>query len=174
MIYAHHFAKGTGGDRSAIDRAAGAGAFARDPDAILTMTELSVQMDENAERSAWRMEYILREFPRHKPVSFWWEYPLHKIDSDLDDEEVETSVTRAAKAREKSFSAKLAEQKRQTRDVAEKIADRNGLFTLSQFVDEYSRYEDLPRTTARRRLENAGYIIAEKGVKGNPAKWRKE
>lgn len=174
VIYAHHFAKGTGGDRSVIDRAAGAGAFARDPDAILTMTELSVQMDENAERSAWRMEYILREFPRHKPVSFWWEYPLHRIDSDLDDEEVETSVTRAAKAREKSFSAKLAEQKRQTRDVAEKIADRNGLFTLSQFVDEYSRYEDLPRTTARRRLENAGYIIAEKGVKGNPAKWRKE
>lgn len=174
VIYAHHFAKGVGGDRAAIDRGAGAGTFARDPDAILTMTPLDITDPVDPSISAWRMEYVLREFPNKEPVSFWWRYPLHQIEETLNDVEVETSVTKAAKARERSISAKIAEQKKQTREIAGEIADEDGLFTISQFIEAYARYEELPRTTARRRLENAGYMIAEKGVKGNPAKWRKE
>ena len=174
VIYAHHFAKGTGGDRAAIDRGAGAGTFARDPDAILTMTQLDITDPTDASRTAWRMEYVLREFPNKDPVSFWWDYPMHVIEEALDDVQVETTVTKMMKAREKMSSSKIAEQKKKTREIADQIADEDGLFTLSQFIDEYSKIEEVPRTTARRRLENAGYFIAEKGVKGSPAKWRKE
>lgn len=174
VIYAHHFAKGTGGDRAAIDRGAGAGTFARDPDAILTMTQLDITDPAEPSNTAWRMEYVLREFPNKEPVSFWWKYPMHEISPDLNDVQVETSVTKMVKEREKISSAKIAEQKRKTREIADQIADENGLFTLSQFIDEYSKTEEVARTTARRRLENAGYFIAEKGVKGSPAKWRKE
>ena len=73
VIYAHHFAKGTGGDRDTIDRGACAGTFSRDPDAILTMTQLEMEDEVNEVHTAWRMEYVLREFPNKKPVSFWWE-----------------------------------------------------------------------------------------------------
>ena len=41
-IYAHHHSKGAQGQRKSIDRAAGSGIFARDPDALLDMIELQV------------------------------------------------------------------------------------------------------------------------------------
>lgn len=33
-------------------------------------------------RSAWRIEGTLREFPRFEPVNLWFEYPLHRADTD--------------------------------------------------------------------------------------------
>ena len=173
VIYAHHFAKGTGGDRSAIDRAAGAGAFARDPDAILTMTELSVQTGEDSGRSAWRMEYILREFPRHKPVSFWWEYPLHRIDRDLDEEVVETSATRAEKAKKLVKDKALKERNERVRSVVERIQKDDGTFTLTEFREAYSVYEELKRSTAQDRLHNAGYESLGAIKNGKAAQWKK-
>lgn len=173
VIYAHHFAKGTGGDRSAIDRAAGAGAFARDPDAILTMTELAVSSDPDSERTAWRMEYILREFPRHKPVSFWWDYPLHRIDADLDDAVVETSQTRAEKAKKQVRDKALKEQNDRVREVVEKIQKEDGTFTISEFMKAYSVYGDLKRTTAQRWLQNVGYDSLGAVQKGKASRWKK-
>ena len=173
VIYAHHFAKGTGGDRSAIDRAAGAGAFARDPDAILTMTELSVQTGEDSGRSAWRMEYILREFPRHKPVSFWWEYPLHRIDRDLDEEVVETSATRAEKAKKLVKDKALKERNERVRSVVERIQKDDGTLTLTEFREAYSVYEELKRSTAQDRLHNAGYESLGAIKNGKAAQWKK-
>ena len=173
IIYAHHFAKGTGGDRSAIDRAAGAGAFARDPDAILTMTELAVQSDPDSDRTAWRMEYILREFPRKKPVSFWWEYPLHRIDPDLDEEVVETSATRAEKARKLVKDKAQKEQNDRVREVAEKIKKEDGTFTISEFMKAFSVYGDLKRTTAQRWLQNVGYDSLGAVQNGKASRWKK-
>lgn len=173
VIYAHHFAKGTGGDRSAIDRAAGAGAFARDPDAILTMTELSIESDPDSDQSAWRMEYILREFPRKKPVSFWWEFPLHKIDKDLDEEVVETSQTRAEKAKKLVRDKALKEQNDHVREVVEKIQKEDGTFTISEFMKAFSIYEDLKRTTAQRRLQNAGFDSLGAVQNGKASRWKK-
>lgn len=34
--------------------------------------------DGNA--TAWRLESSLREFPNIKPVNFWFEYPIHRLD----------------------------------------------------------------------------------------------
>lgn len=173
IIYAHHFAKGTGGDRSAIDRAAGAGAFARDPDAILTMTELAVQSDPGSDRTAWRMEYILREFPRKKPVSFWWEYPLHKIDPDLDEEVVETSATRAEKAKKMVRDKELKVKNDRVKEVIERIQKEDGTFTLAEFRAAYSVYEELKRSTAQDRLHNAGYDSLGAIKNGKAALWKK-
>lgn len=174
VIYAHHFAKGTGGDRAAIDRGAGAGTFARDPDAILTMTQLDITDPGDPSRTAWRMEYVLREFPNKEPVSFWWNHPLHQINEDLDGVQVETSMTRAERARSKIQREKTKEQIRLTQEVVASIIDTEGRFTLREFMDAFLKYEALARTTARRRLEDAGYITDGKGHKGKPAYWRKE
>lgn len=32
------------------------------------------------ERTAWRIEGTLREFPKFKPVNLWFDYPIHQID----------------------------------------------------------------------------------------------
>ena len=70
-----------------MDRASGSGVFARDPDAQLDMIELELTDDiQNwvAERgaTAWRLEGSLREFENFKPVEFWFEYPIHRLDSE--------------------------------------------------------------------------------------------
>ena len=41
VIYCHHHSKGAQGGKRSIDRASGSGVFARDPDAMLDMTELT-------------------------------------------------------------------------------------------------------------------------------------
>ena len=86
-IYCHHHSKGSQGAKRAMDRASGSGVFARDPDAQLDMIQLETSEEfitENADdlgATAWRLECSLREFPNFKPVNFWFEYPIHKVDT---------------------------------------------------------------------------------------------
>lgn len=96
----HHHAKGRAGERSVIDRAAGAGAFARDPDAFIDLTQLDVRegteawkrlerampkaMGEEGEewqerlRQAriYRANYVLREFPDGWGRELLFDFPL--------------------------------------------------------------------------------------------------
>ncbi len=93
VIYCHHHSKGYQGGKRAMDRASGSGVFARDPDALLDIIELrkprALSDDEDEEdfedfdvnRSAWRMEASLREFPPIRPVNFWFEHPTHVLDT---------------------------------------------------------------------------------------------
>ncbi|MDO5549340.1 MAG: AAA family ATPase [Eubacteriales bacterium] len=85
-IYCHHHSKGAQGGKRAMDRASGSGVFARDPDAQLDMIrlELSNDMKNNLEddnTTAWRLESNLREFPNIQPKNFWYEYPIHRVDT---------------------------------------------------------------------------------------------
>lgn len=85
-IYCHHHSKGSQGFKRAMDRASGSGVFARDPDAQLDMIQLETSEEFLANyadvltSTAWRLESSLREFPNFKPVNFWFEYPIHRVD----------------------------------------------------------------------------------------------
>ena len=85
-IYSHHHSKGAQGFKKAMDRASGSGVFARDPDAQLDMIELELEDEfrqqylDNPHTTAWRLESSLREFANIKPVNFWFEYPIHRVD----------------------------------------------------------------------------------------------
>ena len=173
VIYAHHFAKGVGGDRDAIDRGAGAGTFARDPDAILTMVQLDKQDPGDPKRTAWRMEYVLREFPAKDPISFWWTYPVHEENEALDEAQVETSATKAAKTTQKIKEVKRMEQIVNTHKAAEAVSN-GGRFTMSAFLREYAQYEDITRMTAQKRLEQAGYKDDKPEGPGLPSYWYRE
>jgi RecA-family ATPase len=85
-IYCHHHSKGVQGAKRAMDRASGSGVFARDPDAQLDMIQLELTDDlknnlREGNATAWRLESSLREFPNIIPVNFWFEYPIHRIDT---------------------------------------------------------------------------------------------
>lgn len=45
VIYCHHHSKGSQGSKRSMDRASGSGVFARDPDALIDMTELDLTED---------------------------------------------------------------------------------------------------------------------------------
>ncbi len=80
VIYAHHHAKGSLGDRRSIDRMSGSGVFARDADAIVDMCQLYVPEGSAAEESlggatAWRVTATLREFASPEPFDLVWRWP---------------------------------------------------------------------------------------------------
>ena len=97
-IYCHHHSKGAQGAKRAMDRASGSGVFARDPDAQLDMIQLDLSEDivnyvQDGNSTGWRLESSLREFPNIRPVNFWFEYPIHRIDKNgtLDEANAEGS-----------------------------------------------------------------------------------
>jgi len=77
FVYAHHFSKGNKADTDHIDRASGSGVFARDPDAILTLTP-------HEEEDHLVLEATLRDFPTPSPqvVEFSWPNFIHKPDME--------------------------------------------------------------------------------------------
>jgi hypothetical protein len=77
VAIAHHFAKGDSSVKDPIDRMAGAGAWARDPDTILVMTP-------HEEENCFTVSSILRCLPQMPEFVLEWHYPLMKRASDLD------------------------------------------------------------------------------------------
>lgn len=82
VIYCHHHSKGLQGMKRSMDRASGSGVFARDPDALLDMIQLTSEAmsGEVDKKTAWRISGTLREFAPFPPVNLWFEWPIHKID----------------------------------------------------------------------------------------------
>lgn len=85
VIYCHHHSKGAQGMKRAMDRASGSGVFSRDPDAQLDMIQLVLTEEirgtaDSDDSTGWRLEASLREFPNFKPVSVWFDYPIHRVD----------------------------------------------------------------------------------------------
>lgn len=56
VAYCHHHSKGSQAQKSAIDRASGSGVFARDPDAIVDMTEVGFTDTDREETKAALLE----------------------------------------------------------------------------------------------------------------------
>ena len=86
MIYCHHHSKGAQGSKKAIDRASGSGVFARDPDALVDLIPLEMTEEfknfyrDDPKATAWRIEFVLREFPSPEPINAWFSWPLHYLD----------------------------------------------------------------------------------------------
>jgi hypothetical protein len=77
VAFGAHFSKGNQASRESIDRIGGSGVFARDPDAILTMTR-------HEKDGAFTVEPILRNHPPITPFVVDWDFPLMKRDETLD------------------------------------------------------------------------------------------
>jgi AAA domain/DnaB-like helicase N terminal domain len=77
VAYGNHFSKGNQAAKESIDRISGAGAFARDPDTIITLTKHETD-------DAYAVECTLRNFPPVAPFCLRWEYPLFVPDDSLD------------------------------------------------------------------------------------------
>ena len=96
MIYCHHHSKGAIDKYdNAMDRSSGSGVFARDPDAILDMTEVKTDgceanyrqtkgISENTVLTGWEFSATLREFAPMPRFRVWFRYPLHELDENGD------------------------------------------------------------------------------------------
>lgn len=93
IVYCHHHSKGAAGKyANAADRSSGSGVFARDPDAILDLRELSTKGLTEKYRAAhedacdvltaWELNATLREFAPPEPRRIWFDYPIHVLDDE--------------------------------------------------------------------------------------------
>lgn len=88
IICCHHHSKGAQGGKFSIDRSSGSGVFARDPDALLDMIQLSpsdadVSLDPGC--TAWRISATLREFRSPDDIDVIFDHPVHHVTEDLHD-----------------------------------------------------------------------------------------
>lgn len=91
VIFAHHFGKNTQATyKDPMSRASGSGVFARDPDAIVTMSamdmlsvtkEIRQAAGVSGDASCFQLDFTLREFPPKKSVKIWYDYPVHVLDN---------------------------------------------------------------------------------------------
>ena len=156
VIYAHHHSKGAQGAKRAMDRASGSGVFARDPDAQLDMIQLELSddvknnvADKNA--TAWRLESSLREFPNITPVNFWFEYPIHRVDTtdELQDAPAQGTPGAGQVKNSKSKSAKDAANEFRK---AYQILSLNGKVSVSDMM----QYLNVCNKTVYARVQKMG------------------
>lgn len=164
-IYCHHHSKGAQGAKKAMDRASGSGVFARDPDAQLDMIQLELSEDiannvRDGNETAWRLESSLREFRNIKPVEFWFEYPIHKVDQRGTLSEMPAQGTLKA-GRLKNPNSKSSRDADQEFRTAFAALNMDGRVT----VKDMAEYMDVIDKTVYARLKKMGdEFTLDKGV----------
>ena len=171
-IYCHHHSKGAQGAKKAMDRASGSGVFARDPDAQLDMIQLELDDDiknnvRDGHATAWRLESNLREFENIQPVNFWFEYPIHRLDTNDTLGEMPAQGTLEA-GRMKNIHSKTAESCAEEFRNAYQALNMDGNVTVQDMM-EYLNISD--KTVYARLKKMGGEFILRKGriYPANPA-----
>ena len=233
VIYCHHHSKGSQGGKRSMDRASGSGVFARDPDALLDMTELTltdniVTQLKNSEgcllcadylnkyapdilrdaspddllnrntimklccdnmardpyeqlkmalvdsdklvqqRTAWRLEGTLREFPSFTPKSLYFTYPIHQEDCTgaLKDLQLDAELAPYQRGARKGHVRQSADAKAKAADKnAELINTFNAVNVDGKVsVQEIAEYIGVSEKTIRRRLTSSSDFIVENSI----------
>lgn len=229
VIYCHHHSKGYQGGKRSMDRASGSGVFARDPDALLDLTELEVtdtlmkqqqdkafcevcekwvrrflpslddkcspddlfspsamqeiarnslpeksfklmmQEAESAKkaltrRTAWRIEGTLREFPRFEPLNVWFDYPVHRADTEgvLADVEPEGVYDCRKNFAKKKTNAERKKERKDSIATAFSGVEENGRCRISELAE----YLGVTEKTVRSRLKEHGNFWIDDGECG--------
>lgn len=166
VIYCHHHSKGSQTGKRSMDRASGSGVFARDPDALLDLLELELEnMNEDklqdapidtSQCTAWRMEGTLREYPKFKQVDLWFEYPIHKVDTNgfLAMAQFDSPQQKGANVINKRKKAAKEKKKEQIVD-AFNIADAENGFTGQVEIKRVAELMEVSEKTLRRYLKES-------------------
>lgn len=117
------------------------------------------------QRTAWRIDGTLREFPKFEPINLWFDYPVHKQDTigvlkDINPDDFQQPW-------KKNFSKKKTpEEKKQERKTAIETAynacNIDGKVTLK----DLSQYMGVGEKTVRNRLKEHGGFWIDDGEIG--------
>lgn len=77
VAFGSHFSKGNQSQKESIDRISGSGVFARDPDSLLIFTR-------HESEDCFAVEATLRAFKPVDPFVVRWQFPLMRLETDLD------------------------------------------------------------------------------------------
>jgi hypothetical protein len=98
VAFGAHYSKGNQAAKDSIDRISGSGVFARDPDAILSLTR-------HEEDDCFTVEPTLRNFAPVDPFVVRWHFPVMERDGDLDPARLRQAGGRPAQHNENELLA---------------------------------------------------------------------
>lgn len=167
VIYCHHFSKGFQGGKKSIDRASGSGVFARDPDAILTVTELDVPESlVESKGIPLRIEYTLREFKPLEPTDIWNRYPIHYVDDEgiLSEYEPPSVDGEKAKTAQKNAEKRQSAEMIQFINAYEKLSGKveNGTLKYVSVAEMMKELKIKSKKTFMKKAENLDVFDFEK------------
>jgi hypothetical protein len=155
LTLAHHFAKGDSTTKQAMDRMSGAGTWVRDPDAILVMTP-------HEEADCFSVTPILRNLPKRDEFVVRWQFPLMRVDGQLNPAALRTPQSGHKLATDKDFLQCIFE----TDDTVNTIVAQQRA---------YARFKMADSTTAERlsNLRQAGTItkVEQQGTRVFAYRW---
>ena len=169
MVYSHHYSKGASSKyRNASERASGSGVFTRDPDAILSMSELSVDDAKlNTYRNVhkrpdsmptgWRISSTLREFATPPDFDVWFDWPLHVPDRD--------GILKSTKEEDGTGDKGVSDGQRKSTDWVREIRDQYALMLVGTSDNAVRRGDvmeaiDISDSNLKRKLSEIGELMA--------------
>jgi hypothetical protein len=169
MVYSHHYSKGANAKyRNASERASGSGVFTRDPDAILSMSELSVDDAKlNTYRSVhrrpdsiptgWRISSTLREFATPPDFDVWFDWPLHVPDRD--------GILKSTKEEDGAGDKGVSDGQRKSTDWVREIRDQYALMLIGTSDNAVRRGDvmeaiDISDSNLKKKLSEIGELMA--------------
>lgn len=123
---------------------------------------LSVNIDEARsnvrQRTAWRIDGTLREFPKFEPVNLWFDYPVHRMDesgslNDIHPEEEKPPWKKGAENRKKSAQTKREKQLNEFEIAYSNIEIEGKKVTSSELADRLGISTD----ALNKRLKSKDY-----------------
>ena len=126
--------------------------------------EIIVMRKSVQQRSAWRIDGTLREFPKFAPINLWFDYPIHNLDDSGSLKDVDPEGEKAPWQKnfgKKKSSEEHKKEKKISLETAFEACGFNGKVT----VKNLSEYMGVTEKTVRNRLkEHGGYWIDEGDV----------
>jgi RecA-family ATPase len=134
--------------------------------AVYTELEQDISAAEKAvqNRTAWRVEGTLREFPKFQPKYLWFDYPRHRMDEigvlkDLEADGEAPPWQRASGKAKKNAEKKAVSKKREFEDAVQNC-NMGEPPTVKDLVNWYSSAgKEVPERTIRSWVKKFGFYI---------------
>ena len=118
------------------------------------------------QKTAWRIEGTLREFPKFTPVNLWFNYPVHIVDTVGILKDINPDIEKPAWQKGLDSNRKNAKDRKADRKRALEEALASSNFGDEPSVNDVADYLGISARTARDRInEHGGYVIDEGIVK---------
>lgn len=118
-----------------------------------------------ANRSAWRIEGTLREFPKFPPVNIWFDYPIHKPDStgvlaDIQPEAEQPAWKKGAQSNKKKSKTRKASRKEKVENAIEALS-MDGAPSVKDLKEYFADSDGVEPSDSslRRWYKEAGYTV---------------
>jgi hypothetical protein len=119
------------------------------------------------QRTAWRIDGTLREFPKFSPVNLWFNYPVHSVDDVGSLKDVETEGEKAPSTWRKNFRKKKTPEARKKEQIeAIENAVKGCKFEGPTTVKAMAEYMGISEKQVRNRIkEHSDYEIVQNEVR---------